>query len=146
MIDQDILKMAPGQSRPLAFNLWLRQPASQTLRLTVKYGIEGISSALHSDVSTVELISRDLHESHKVTFMHPSKTVSYAILRPPSRNAISNVYSPEAWPVMLNLHGAGVDADSEQVRATFDAAPDLRCWIVSPTGMTPWSGDDWRKY
>ena len=47
---------------------------------------------------------------------------------------------------MLGLHGAGVEADSEQVRSSFDAAPDLQCWLVSPTGMTPWSGDDWRKF
>ena len=46
---------------------------------------------------------------------------------------------------MLGLHGAGVETNSEQVRDSFDAASDLQCWLVNPTGMTPWSGDDWRK-
>ena len=49
-------------------------------------------------------------------------------------------------PVVVNLHGAGIEADSDQVRHMFDGAPDLEGWLVSPTGMTPWSGDDWRDY
>ena len=145
MVGKAPLRLAPGQTRPLAFNLRSENPNSYTLRLTVKYKIEDASSSDHSDLVSFELVSRSLHEPHKMTFLHPSNTVSYAILRPPSKNAIRRANSHEAWPVMLNLHGAGVEADSRQVRNTFDTAPDLRCWLVCPTGMTPWSGDDWRK-
>ena len=51
-----------------------------------------------------------------------------------------------ALPLVINLHGAGLEANSHQVRHMFDGAPDLRGWLVSPTGVTPWSGDDWREY
>ena len=46
--------------------------------------------------------------------------------------------------MLLNFHGAGLEADSDQVRHMLDSVPDLRAWVLFPTGVTPWSGDDWR--
>jgi len=48
-------------------------------------------------------------------------------------------------PILLNLHGAGLEADSYQVRHMLDSVPDLHAWVLFPTGGTPWSADDWRK-
>jgi predicted esterase len=46
----------------------------------------------------------------------------------------------------LNLHGAGLEADSQQVSHMLDAVPDLDAWVLFPTGMSPWSGDDWHVW
>ena len=40
-------------------------------------------------------------------------------------------------PILLNLHGAGLEADSHQVRHMLDSAPDLPSWVLFPTGVTP---------
>lgn len=53
--------------------------------------------------------------------------------------------SNKRLPIFLNLHGAGLEADSDQVRHTLDPVPDIPSWVIFPTGVTPWSGDDWRK-
>ena len=145
MVREAPLRLAPGQTRPVAFKLSLRTPDLPILRCIVKYKTEDVTNFSWSDQISFELVSSSLHKPHRITFLHPSQTVSYAILRAPSNDAARHANPREAWPIMLGLHGAGVEADSEQVRDSFDAAPDLQCWLVSPTGMTPWSGDDWRK-
>ena len=77
--------------------------------------------------------------------MHSGAIVSYAILRPPSPNAVSRLNSSDRLPVLMNLHGAGLEADSDQVRHSLDVLPDLGAWTLFPTGVTPWSADDWRE-
>ena len=73
---------------------------------------------------------------HRITFIHPGGIVSYAILTAPSENAISG--SPKKrLPILLNLHGAGLEADSHQVRHMLDAVTDLPAWVMFPTGVTP---------
>jgi len=145
MVGNIPLRLAPGQTRPLAFSLRLRSAGSQRVGFTVVYKKEDGSSFAHSDVVSFDFVVRSLYDPHKVTLRHPSRTVSYTILRPPSKIACQHVGVHNAMPVMLALHGAGVEADSRQVRSSFDAAPDLDCWLVYPTGTTPWCGDDWRK-
>lgn len=94
---------------------------------------------------TIKLNQKSLTEPHKMTFLHPSGAVSYAILRPPVD--LNEQRSAErALPLLLNLHGAGLEADSHQVRHMLDSAPDLRAWVLFPTGMSPWSGDDWHTW
>ena len=139
------IRMLPNQSRPLSFRLNHLKVAVTSLQIRLEYSKYQSSSALYSRAVSYRLSSCDLRESHKYTFLHPSNTVSYAIIRPPSHIATSAAGPDAVWPVMVNLHGAGLAADSEEVRHSFDGAPDLRCWLVSPTGMTAWSGDDWRK-
>jgi predicted esterase len=46
----------------------------------------------------------------------------------------------------LNLHGAGLEADTHQVRHMLDDIPDIKAWVLYPTGMSPWSGDDWHTW
>lgn len=84
---------------------------------------------------------RSLLDPHKFTFLHPSGAVSYAILRPPTSNDISSTF-----PVLLNLHGSGLESDSHQVRHMLDALPELNAWVLFPTGMSPWCGDDWHVW
>lgn len=67
--------------------------------------------------------------------------MSYAILRPPRVKVAESIF-----PVLLNLHGAGLQADSHQVSHMLDAVPDLNAWVLFPTGMSPWCGDDWHGW
>lgn len=139
------IRMLPNQSRPLSFRLHHLKAIVTTLQIRLKYTKCQSSSALYTRSVSYHLSSCGLREFHKYTFLHPSNTVSYAILRPPSHIATFAAGPDDAWPVTVNLHGAGLEADSKEVRQSFDGAPDLRCWLVCPTGMTEWSGDDWRK-
>ena len=143
MVEEAPLRVAPGQTRSLNFKLW-RKSNSSTLRCLVKYGMDTTSMICLSELVSYRLAHLTVHSPHKMTFTRQKNAVSYAILRPPSERA-SKTRRDELWPIMINLHGAGVEADSEQIRTMFDSVPDLRCWLLSPSGMTPWSGDDWRK-
>jgi len=48
--------------------------------------------------------------------------------------------------VFLNLHGAGLEADDPQLTHSLDGTPDLPAWTIFPSGVTPWSGDDWHQW
>lgn len=86
-----------------------------------------------------------IEEPQKITYLHPGGIVSHAILRPPSDKILHAIDPRSSLPVVLGLHGAGVETDSAQVRHSFDEAPNLRGWVLFPSGVMPWSGDDWRK-
>ena len=88
---------------------------------------------------------RSIDDPHKITFLHPAGIVSYAILRPPSEKVVSEVNQEEKLPVFLSFHGAGLEADSHEVRHMLDSVPDLHAWTLFPTGGTSWSADDWRN-
>ena len=45
-------------------------------------------------------------------------------------------------PIMLNLHGAGLDVNDHQVRSMLDQVPYLPGWVISQSCVTTWSGDD----
>jgi predicted esterase len=117
--------------------------------VSLHYRMINKDSSLHSQSSdqtlvfTLSLTRRSLREAHKVTHLHPSGMVSYAMLRPPSKNATCR--KPTA-PVMLQFHGAGVEAESPAVGHSLDSLPDLCAWILFPTGVTPWSADDWHNF
>lgn len=67
------------------------------------------------------------------------------MLRPPAKNASCRGSLSKA-PVLLVLHGAGVEADQEDATSALDAVPDLCAWVLFPTGVTPWSSDDWHNW
>lgn len=113
--------------------------------LEIIYAASEDLDCLLSTVIIHEFVMRDNHSPHKFTFLHPSGIVSYAILRSPSRKVTSEISPRGRLPIILNLHGAGLEADSRQVRHTLDSAPDVPAWVLFPTGVTSWSSDDWRK-
>lgn len=78
-------------------------------------------------------------------YLHPSGIVSYAVIRPPSPSAPCAPSPDNRVPILLALHGAGVEADNPQSKEQYDALPDLCSWLVLPSGVTSWSGDDWRR-
>ena len=144
MIGSAPLVLAPGQSRQLAFRLSSQGPSLHSISLKITFTARNCHESLLSTVLCHKFRVRSIHSPHKFTFLHPSGTVSYAILRPPSR-AISAIRRSRL-PILLNLHGAGLEADSDQVRHMLDPVPDLPAWILFPTGVTPWSSDDWRNF
>ena len=135
----------PGQSRPLPFLLSLLDPLHQRLTLRIIYSYK---NAQDISISTASQKFRRLTilEPHKITILHAAGVVSHAILRPPSKNVVHDVGLDGTLPVLLNLHGAGLEVDSHQVRHMLDDLPDLRAWVIYPSGGTLWSGDDWRRH
>ena len=139
------IRIAPGQSRPIVFHIEMDDCESNRVTKTFAFRKSGVDSMRKIETLNFELTRRSLSEPHKMTFLHPSGTVSYAILRPPS-DIGKKGGSETALPVLLNLHGAGLEADSHQVRHMLDSVPDVRAWTLFPTGMSPWSGDDWHTW
>lgn len=138
--------LAPGQTRPIGFRVTL--PDADVLSFTFSLRYQNVSDESRLDALTVRvpLLRVTKLDAHQVTFLHPAGIVSYAVLRPPPMNDTKELGSPEAFPILLNLHGAGLDASSDLVRHSLDEVGDIPAWILFPTGVTPWSGDDWRSY
>jgi predicted esterase len=136
------IRISPGQSRPVQFVLSL--PGGRDLyHGSVHYTIDG-QQMEHCIRFEIRPVVRDQYEPVKLTFLHPSGTVSYAVLRPPSKS-ISEQYRGDL-PILLALHGAGLDANSPQVRHSFDRIPDLPAWLLFPSGSSDWSSDDWHTW
>ena len=140
------MSLAPGQSRPLTFCLTLRKPEVASISFVITYVVEGDSRILCSTTISSAITSRNISEPHRITFLHPGGIVSYAVLRAPQIGSIKTSPVVEKLPILLNLHGAGLEADSYEVRHMLDSVPHLAAWVLFPAGVTPWSGDDWRKY
>ncbi|KAK5252368.1 hypothetical protein LTR20_007767 [Exophiala xenobiotica] len=139
LMDQWVL-LAPGQSRPLKMQFDFLRVLTKTVTFTLNYTLAGQS--LRGIIFEAQLRHTEPSSLQKMTFLHTSGAVSYATLRPPPM-ALADERN---MPVLLNLHGAGVDADGDLARHMFDDTPELPAWILTPTGMTPWSGDDWHTW
>jgi len=112
-----------------------------TLAIEMSYMINGVRLVYHLNHN---LVNKSLAEVNKFTFRHPNGIVSYAMVRaPPVQDSL---HSPRKLPVLLNLHGAGLEADDPQLTLSLDAISDVPAWVIFPTGGTPWSGDDWHQW
>ena len=143
MLDTLPFKLAPGQSRPFSFRITKQSVVSRQIALRVTYQIQGSSRIHQSTVFSSVIKMKTFDETHKVTFLHPSGVVSYAILQCPRLTGLNSSHN-NSLPILLNLHGAGLEADSDQVRHMLDGVDDISAWTLFPTGVTSWSGDDWR--
>ncbi|KAL6705360.1 hypothetical protein ACN47E_007009 [Coniothyrium glycines] len=130
-----------GQTRPIAYNVSLSE-ANRT-SVTYRFTYKVINSSKYSSLEISHNLTHvSKHAPHKITFMHPGGMASYAMLRAPAKNAASR--TSKNLPVLLFLHGAGVEAADST--AALDAVSGLGAWILFPTGVTPWSGDDWHNW
>ncbi|KAK6429413.1 hypothetical protein LTR95_014437, partial [Oleoguttula sp. CCFEE 5521] len=146
----------PGQSRPVGFTIRSRSyeyvnhiPETFAIRMHYTLGDVGQAHGAAARFLGAEfpVQHRDVYETHKVTYLHPSGIVSYAMLRPPK---------PDIWEscndeygrisILLALHGAGVETDSDLSRESFDGYPDVCAYVLIPSGVTPWCGDDWHIF
>ncbi|KAF2878201.1 hypothetical protein BDV95DRAFT_556907 [Massariosphaeria phaeospora] len=137
--------LVAGQTRPVAFNISLptRNISSIEYVITYRADNDGRVSTLAVSQSLNRL---SVYEPHKITYLHPGGMASYAMLRPPARNATCTCGPTSSLPILLQLHGAGLEADNGMVAHALDSVPDLCSWVLFPTGVTPWSGDDWHNW
>ena len=138
------VRIVEGQTRPLRFRLSLLKHEANSSDIAVQYHLDKNSGVELSSTFKLTIHHASLHHPHKTTHLHPNGIVSYSMLRAPSINATC-INGDKPAPAIVFLHGAGVEADSSIVRNTFDSLLDLCAWIISPSGVTTWSGDDWRK-
>jgi hypothetical protein len=68
---------------------------------------------------------------------HEPSLISYAAVVPPNMSLSPNDSEP---PVLLGLHGAGVDVENPFWAKAIPAVPGM--WAVLPTGKNEW-GEDW---
>ena len=145
LLETSPILIIPGQTRPIGFRIRLGPDKRSKLALNIVYR-DDASEQLSNILISHEIRRRSIYDPHKITFLHPSGIVSYAILRPPSALATRLLTTGDSLPVLINLHGAGLEADSELVKHSLDEMRDLAAWILFPTGVTPWSGDDWHQW
>lgn len=130
----------------MAFNITLPSHNISSLHFTITY-----RPVRHHDKRYLLNVSQPvtketIYSPHKVTFLHPGGIVSYAMLRPPARNATCQTGQNGSLPILIANHGAGVEASNPMVAHALDPVSDLCAWVLFPTGVTPWSGDDWHNW
>jgi predicted esterase len=139
--------IAPGQSRPVAFRVACVPGtfSSEIMEFEITHHVSSREEEeLPFLVPVVPKPVRSRHNPQKFTYLHPGGMVSYAVLRPPSPSALASCNATNGkLPVLLALHGAGLEADDDLVRHALDPLADVCAWVLFPTGVTPWSGDDW---
>ncbi|KAF2084762.1 hypothetical protein K490DRAFT_75704 [Saccharata proteae CBS 121410] len=140
--EDEPIVLAPGQTRPVTFILTLEAATPPPLlRMEIHHDL--IDTVAYT-LAFRKIVERKFSEPHRITFKHPAGIVSYAILRPPpEKPSYANV---DSAPILLQMHGAGLEADSELVAHALDSVQDLCAWVIFPTGVTPWSGDDWHSW
>ena len=121
-----------GQTRPIVFSVSGKNISVSTLAIEMSYMIDAVRMVYHLKH---DLVHKSLAEVNKFTFRHPTGIVSYAMVRAPAVQDSS--HSPGKLPVLLNLHGAGLEADDPQLTVSLDAVSDVPAWVVFPTGGTP---------
>ena len=132
------LKIAPGQSRPIAFQvacvpgMW----SSKIIDLEVFYHeASREQEKLQARVRAFPRSVQKKHEPQKFTYLHPGGMVSYAVLRPPSPTALDRCKTTNGkLPVLLALHGAGLEADRRTLglmRISMSSVLVVRVWLVA---------------
>lgn len=136
--------VAAGQTRSVIFNVTLPTYNASSINYTITYKHEDEEKQMTLNVSQT-LKTGSIYRPHKITYLHPGGIASYAMLRPPAKDATCRT-GQTRLPVLLALHGAGLEAEDPMVPAALDAVPDLCAWVLFPTGVTPWSSDDWHNW
>lgn len=138
------ISLRPGQHRPLKFALPKTAVGPQVC-IKILYRHRMANGKVHTKEKCTDVKhTLSIYRPHTFTYLHHSGIASYGIIRPPSSNARCVTEGP--IPILLVLHGSGVDVRTHTTRSSYDAEPDLCAWVVMPSGVTPWTGDDWRKY
>jgi hypothetical protein len=137
--------LAAGQTRSIPFNISLPIYNTSAVEYTISY-TAALSTKLYRLNVSQSLNRESIYSSHKITYLHPGGIVSYAMLKPPQSNATCSTKKGRPLPVLIANHGAGLEADNPLVAHALDSVPDLCAWVIYPTGVTPWSADDWRTY
>ena len=146
LISDRPIRLVPGQTRPIGFEVGCVPSYQRRIEAHLLYRIDGDDTEHLMYLGVWPDVRVSMREPHKVTYLAPGGIVSYTILRPPSEKAQCGDRKDEALPIMIALHGAGLEADSDIVKNALSELPDLCAWVLFPTGVTPWSGDDWHVW
>ncbi|KAK2749210.1 hypothetical protein FQN57_006825 [Myotisia sp. PD_48] len=136
-------KLAAHQTRAVAFTIDTSNSAPLQLSIQLGYVVGGIPTVQVTELVNIHLTHRKMDEAHKMTFLHPAGAVSYTILQPPLNK---QCYRNKDLAILIALHGAGLPADHKEARHMLDGIYDICSWILIPSGVTSWSGDDWHTY
>ncbi|CAO3653058.1 unnamed protein product [Mucor hiemalis] len=137
--------IVPGQTRPFGFQFqkeWGSLPSAEILRFWVRIGLaikddddmtekKEFAIRASSNVKCVDWIK----SAFRFTFLDFDNTVQYAMAKRPR-----TLNRDHDKPIIVALHGAGVEADSEFWINSIP--PQKSSWVIFPTGRTPW-GYDW---
>ena len=145
LLSKEAVKIMPGQTRPVDFQFACIPSYNRRMYFDFKYRVDGINDVQTMSVSTWPRVLPNMEEPHRITFLHPSGVVSWAILRAPSQKADCGSTNT-SLPVLISLHGAGTSANTPEVNHAFDQLPDLCAWVLFPEGGSSWSGDDWHTW
>ncbi|KAG2207488.1 hypothetical protein INT47_004236 [Mucor saturninus] len=136
------ISIIPGQIRPIGFQFqkeWGSLPAVEILKYWVRISLvvddrdemteqnEFVIRASCSKITHVDWIK----SVFKFTFLDYDNTVQYAMAKRPDI-----LTSNPKKPIIIALHGAGVEADSSFWTKSIPTQPSS--WILFPTGRTPW--------
>ncbi|KAF2016421.1 hypothetical protein BU24DRAFT_422761 [Aaosphaeria arxii CBS 175.79] len=143
-INSSGITVIAGQTRPISFSVTLPGKNASSIHYIISYRVIGHGTQSHVLGVSQQLTKGSIYNAHKFTFLHPGGVVSYAMLRPPAKNVTCEGVS--AFPVLVANHGAGVEVSDPMAAHVFDALPDLCAWVLLPSGVTPWSGDDWHNW
>ncbi|KAM5464747.1 hypothetical protein MauCBS54593_006840 [Microsporum audouinii] len=141
------VKLEGTQSRAVGFTIEpnVKTNVPSPLDLYFEYTISGNPDVQKTQTLSINFTRRKISEVQQNTFIQPGGVVSYATMRPPTSPECKSVEGPKL-PVLLGLHGAGQAASDEIIRTMFDGVSDICAWTLFPSGVTPWSGDDWHTW
>ncbi|KAJ1547299.1 hypothetical protein HK096_003514, partial [Nowakowskiella sp. JEL0078] len=144
------IKLAPGQPYPVPIEFFEDEISNIdwniTTSITVTLHLISLDSMNRFKIKhdLVKLKRKDWGAAYKITFMDYDGSIQYAMAKPPIDGcATSNV---DKCPVILALHGSGVEAFSEFWVDSFNRQE--QAWvrnvylILYPSGRTTW-GFDW---
>ncbi|KAF7115106.1 hypothetical protein CNMCM5793_001340 [Aspergillus hiratsukae] len=147
LVMNESLDLLGYQARPLVFRIYLGDSPQKEFSAEILYKIyRGNDEIFRTYSFDLRLTEKSVSQAQKLTYYYAG-IVSYAILRPPPATCTPAISERgAALPIIVALHGAGIKADSVQVREMLDAAYGTCAWILFPSGVTPWSGDDWHTW
>jgi len=146
-------RLGVGLTRPLSIEYLEKIENRQLIPLLVEYELLSDNRQLTLQVD-IPVVHKSIHEAHKFTHRHPSGIVSAASLKAPNYHsacAAACAVDPQDLqrceaPIVIQLHGAGVRVDDNNLTRSVDSLADACAWILLPSGVTTWSADDWRTF
>ena len=139
LVNSGPIRLVPGQTRPIAFEIRSDLSCPVSVSFDIQYKAVGDSGpSEHVSVTHTVIKRKSIYEPHKITYLHPGGMVSKSVIQAPVGRAATA-------PILLQLHGSGVDPEWPSVAESL-ASLNLRAWSVFPSGVTPWTGDDWHQW
>ncbi|KAI8619925.1 hypothetical protein BC830DRAFT_1101631 [Chytriomyces sp. MP71] len=137
------LKLAPGQIYPLPIDVdFDREESNGAVLTSISFELDlyDLDAKERFVVTSTEfpIVERKWGEPYKITFLDYDNIVHYAMALPPNKEC--SVANQANCPVILALHGAGVEASNPFWTEAYKRQD--YAWVLFPTGRTPW-GFDW---